>query len=105
MDANAFSLYCALERATTEVNGSFDHRGAVMQEARFVIDEVATSRSDFQHRLQGYNNDSSTTFADIQKVLANLEERIRTQLATAPFKRPDLSEPARFQPQGRPDQE
>jgi len=74
-----------------------------MQEARFVIDDVATSRSDFQHRLQGYNNHPSTTFADIQKVLALLEERIRTQLAAAPFKPPDVSEPARFR--GRPDQE
>lgn len=34
-----------------------------------MADEVATNRSDLQHRLQGYNNDSRTTFADIQRVL------------------------------------
>src|SRR5438552_184872 len=36
-DAKTFSLYCALERATQEVTGSFQHRGAAMQEARFAI--------------------------------------------------------------------
>jgi hypothetical protein len=34
-----FSLYCALEEATYEVTQDFAHRGAAMQEARFVIDE------------------------------------------------------------------
>jgi hypothetical protein len=28
------SLYCALEKATSEVTGHFAHRGAAMQEAR-----------------------------------------------------------------------
>lgn len=77
MKAETFSLYCALEKATDEVTGAFDHRGAAMQEARFVIDEIATNRKDFQHRLQGYNNDPTTTFADIQKVLRLLEDRLQ----------------------------
>ena len=38
--AKTFSLYCALEMATDEISGKFEHRGAAMQEARFVIDEV-----------------------------------------------------------------
>ncbi|MGA8702158.1 MAG: hypothetical protein WB625_10970 [Candidatus Sulfotelmatobacter sp.] len=33
-DARTFSLYCALEKATDEVSGKFEHRGAAMQEAR-----------------------------------------------------------------------
>src|SRR5215470_17975491 len=72
--ATTFSLYCALERATEEVTGGFEHRGAVMQEARFVIDEIAANRNDFQHRLEGFNNSPNTTFDDIQKVLLLLEE-------------------------------
>ena len=40
-DAKTFSLYCALEKATHEVQGKFEHRGAAMREARFVIDEIA----------------------------------------------------------------
>ena len=35
--AKAFSLYCALEKATDEMTRGFQHRGAAMQEARFVI--------------------------------------------------------------------
>jgi len=40
-----FSLYCALEKATIEVTGNFQHRGAAMQESRFVIDEMAPNRN------------------------------------------------------------
>jgi len=79
--AKTFSLYCALERATEEVTGAFEHRGAVMQEARFVIDEIAANQKDFQHRLEGFNNSPNTTFDDIQKVLLLLEEHIRRHLA------------------------
>jgi len=79
--ATTFSLYCALERATEEVTGGFEHRGAVMQESRFVIDEIAANRKDFQHRLQGFNNSTETTFDDIQKVLRLLEDRIQKRLA------------------------
>lgn len=81
--AKTFSLYCALQKATDEVTDNFEHRGAAMQEARFVIDEIATNRKDFQHRLQGYNNDPTTTFADIQEVLRQLEVRTSKRLMEA----------------------
>jgi hypothetical protein len=80
-EATTFSLYCALEKATEEVNGNFQHRGAAMQETRFVIDEIAPNRKNYEHRLMGYNNDPTTTFADIQKVLRLVEERIAKRLA------------------------
>lgn len=83
-DAKTFSLYCALEKATDEVTGNFEHRGAAMQEARFVIDEIAPNRNNYQHRLMGYNNDPTTTFADIQKVFRLLEARITKRLADEP---------------------
>jgi len=82
--AQTFSLYCALKRATEEVNRRFEHRGRVMQEARFVIDEIAVNRKDFEHRLEGYNNSPERTFDDIQKVLLLLEDRIRKGLAEQP---------------------
>lgn len=66
-DATTFSLYCALEKATDEVSGKFKHRGAAMQEARFVIDDIAPNRKNYKHRLMDYNNDPTTTFADVQK--------------------------------------
>jgi len=86
-DAKTFSLYCALENATKAVSGQFEHRGAAMQEARFVIDEIAPNRN-YDHRLMGYNNDPSTTFADIQKVLHLLENRIGHRLKEKPSQTP-----------------
>jgi hypothetical protein len=77
--AKTFSIYCALEKATDEVSGKFEHRSAAMQEARFVIDEIAANWKDYQHRLMGYNNDPTTTFADIQKMWL-LEDRIARRL-------------------------
>jgi hypothetical protein len=80
-DAKTVSLYCALEQATLEVTGSFEHRGAVMQEARFAIDKIDGNR-DYDHRLMGYNNDKTTTFADIKKVIEETSTRIETRLKT-----------------------
>jgi hypothetical protein len=79
--AKTFSLYCALEKATNEVTGDFKHRGATMQEARFVIDDIAPNAESYHHRLMGYNNDPTTTFADIQKFFRLLDERIAKRLA------------------------
>jgi hypothetical protein len=79
--ATTFSLYCALEKATVEVTGDFQHRGAAMQEARFVIDDIAPNAKSYHHRLMGYNNDPATTFAGIQKFFRLLDERIAQRLA------------------------
>jgi len=81
VEAKTFSLYCALEKATDEVSGHFEHRGAAMQEARFVVEDVAPNWKEYHHRLMDYNNDPRTTFADIQKVFRLLEERIAKRLA------------------------
>ena len=80
-DAKTFSLYCALEKATDEVSGKFEHRSAAMQEARFVIDEIAPNRNSYEHRLMDYNNDPTTTFADIQKFFRLLEDRVTGRLS------------------------
>jgi hypothetical protein len=79
--AKTFSLYCALEKATEEVSGEFKHRGAAMQEARFVIDDIAPDAKTYHHRLMGYNNNPATTFADIQKFFRLLDESIAKRLA------------------------
>jgi hypothetical protein len=79
--ATAFSLYCALEIATDEVSGHFEHREAAMQQARFVIDDDLAKGNHYDHRLMDYNNDPRTTFADTQKFFRLLEERIATRLS------------------------
>ena len=78
--ATTFSLYCALEKATAEITGGFQHRGAAMQQARFVIDEQLAKGNHYEHRLMNYNNDPKTTFADTRKFWDLLEQRIRSQL-------------------------
>jgi hypothetical protein len=79
--ARTFSLYCALEKATQELSGKFEHRGAAMQEARFVIEDIAPNVPYYGHRLMGFNNDPSTTFFDIQKFFQVLEDRVKKQMA------------------------
>jgi hypothetical protein len=78
-EAKTFSLYCALQMATIAVGGKAEHRGAALQEARFVIDEIAVDRN-YEHRLMNYNNDPTTTFADIQEVLRITESLITLRL-------------------------
>jgi hypothetical protein len=80
-NANEFSLYCALEKATYEVTGKFEHRGAAMQESRFVIDEDLARNNHFDHRLMDFNNDPRTTFADVQRFFDLLQGRIEGRLA------------------------
>src|SRR5437868_13826859 len=77
-----YSLYCALEKATEEISKKFEHRGAAMQQARFVIDEDLAKGNHYEHRLKDYNNDPKTTFADVQRFFALLEERIKKRLDT-----------------------
>jgi len=79
-DATTFSLYCALEKATNEITGKFEHRGAAMQEARFVIDEIAPNRKNYHHRLMDYNNDPATTFANVKTFFRKLQDRIAARL-------------------------
>lgn len=78
-EAKTVSLYCALQVATVELGGKAEHRGAALQEARFVIDEIAIDRN-YEHRLMNYNNDPTTTFADIQEVLRITESLITLRL-------------------------
>jgi hypothetical protein len=80
-DAKTFSLYCALEKATNDEKATFAHRSAAMQEARFVIDDIAPNRKNYNHRLMDYNNDPTTTFSDIKTFFHLLEDRISQRLA------------------------
>jgi hypothetical protein len=77
--AKLFSLYCALAAATIEVGRKFEHRGATLQEMRFVIDEITSTR-DYDHRLMDYNNDPRTSFADIQEVFRITESLLTLRL-------------------------
>src|ERR1022692_1034447 len=77
--APTVSLYCALRQATEEVMGESSHRTTAMEEVRQVIEEKVGDKYD--HRLMGYNNDPTTTLADIHAVLKAAAERLERRLA------------------------
>lgn len=83
-DATTFSLFCALQKASTEVTGSFDNRGAAVQEVRFAIDDLVGNSKHYNSRLTDFNNDSSTTFENIQAVLRTSENSLTEKMAQAP---------------------
>ena len=83
--AKTFSIYCALEVATIEIAEKFAHRGAALQEMRFVIDEITATR-DYDHRLMDYNNDPRTSFADVQEVFRITESLITLRLGAGESK-------------------
>ena len=76
------SLFCALQAASVEVLGSYDHRRVALQEVRFAIEQVTQGR-EFEHRLRDFNNLPQTTFADLHQVLKIARDRVAARLAAA----------------------
>jgi hypothetical protein len=66
-NAVTLSIYCAMEKATVQVTGGFQHRRPALQLVRGIIDERSAGR-DYQHRLMDYNNDPRTRLSDIQSL-------------------------------------
>jgi hypothetical protein len=66
-NAVTLSIYCAMEKATIQVAGGFQHRRPALQLVRGIIDERSAGR-DYQHRLMDYNNDPRTQLSDVQSL-------------------------------------
>jgi hypothetical protein len=64
-----WSIYCAMEAATTELAGAFHHRRPALEVVRVIIED-RTKDKKYQHRLMGYNNDPTTKLSDVQSVFA-----------------------------------
>lgn len=77
--ASTYSLYCAMWKASVEVNGEFDHRLGALEELRRTVENVTKGRT-YKHRLMDYNNDPSTKLNDIQNILSQTAERISKRL-------------------------
>lgn len=80
-DAKSLSLFCALQQASIEVLGAYDHRRAALQEVRFAIEDVTRGR-EFEHRLMGYNNLPETQFSDVKRILVAAKARVSARLKT-----------------------
>jgi hypothetical protein len=74
-----WSLFCAIKVASIEKCGEYNHRGVVIQKTRFIIDELYPNHG-YAHTLMDFNNDSSTKFEDIIKVLSIVMDRIKDEL-------------------------
>ncbi len=77
------TLYCALSEAETALRGEFYLSTPAAAAIREAIHEVAPSR-EYQHPLDGFNNDASIPFADLQRMLDVAVRRIRDALERAP---------------------
>ena len=73
------SLFCALQKASIDVLGKYDHRRAALQEVRFAVED-ATRGQQFEHRLRDFNNLPSTTLADVRTILQVAAERVQARL-------------------------
>jgi hypothetical protein len=78
-DAPTVSLFCALQQATIEVLGSYDHRRVALQEVRFAVDEALNGR-EVEHRLTDFNNLPETTIEQVRKVIADARSRVVSRM-------------------------
>lgn len=74
--ATTWSIYCAVEQAQVEVAGGFHHRRPAGELVRVLVDERTKSRN-YKHRMMDYNNDTTTTLADVQSLFAEAIARIK----------------------------
>ncbi len=76
-DDTTWSLFCALQKASLEILGEYQHRRVALQEVRFAIEEVSGGE-EFEHRLKDFNNTRS--FGEIKRVLSIATERVEARL-------------------------
>jgi len=74
--APTISIYCAEERATIEVTGGFHHRRPALELVRVIVEDRSKDKS-YSHRLMDYNNDPSTTLADVKSLFAEALSKIK----------------------------
>lgn len=74
-----FTLFCALQKASMEVLGQYEHRRAALQEVRFAVEEATVGRQ-YEHRLRDFNNDPHTTLADLRSVIVIARQRVAARL-------------------------
>ena len=91
------SVHCALEQAAREERVPTAVFEAALQEARLVIWDLVVSR-EYAHPLMDYNNDASTSFADVQRLLRWLHTRVSRRLARGPRSRHAKTTPRRIRP-------
>jgi hypothetical protein len=80
LDATQWTLFCALQKASYNVTGTYELRRVALEDTRDVIDTMMGSET-LERRLIDFNNLPTTTFADVQMVLDRALARVQGQLA------------------------
>ena len=80
-DDTKWSLFCALNKATIETLGEYDHRRVALMEVRWIIHKLMEGE-DFKHRLMDFNN--TREFDDINKVLDKSIQKVQFRLESNP---------------------
>lgn len=78
LNADALTLFCALQKASFEVTNDFQLRRPALEEVRYAID--AMSETALDRRLIDFNNLDTTDLADIHKVLDTAHAGIQARL-------------------------
>jgi len=73
--ATTWSIYCALDRAAVAATCGTHHRRPAMEAVRVIVDERAANRN-YHHHLMDYNNDSTTTLADVHSLFHEALARV-----------------------------
>jgi hypothetical protein len=74
-----YSLFCALQTASIEEEGAYNHRNAIMQKIRHTIVEIYPNK-EWEHRLRDFNNMPETDFAVLIDLLNRVEKEVAGQL-------------------------
>jgi hypothetical protein len=78
------SFLCAVAKASVEITGGFNPRRPAAELVRSIVDERTKGRP-YHHRLMDFNNDPTTTLADIQSIFSEAEKRIEAHTAHLTF--------------------
>lgn len=73
-----WSLFCSLAKASVELDNKYKHRRVAIQEIRFTINDNFSDRWK-KHQLMDFNNHPSTDFDEIQWVLNETLNRLKTR--------------------------
>lgn len=71
----AWSIYCAIHRASIEITGGFSHRRPALQVVRQIINERSADRN-YTHRLRDYNNDPRTRLEEVHSLFTQALARM-----------------------------
>lgn len=67
-----YSIYCAIKIASITIENKYNHRNAVLQKLRHLINEKYPNKK-WSHRLMDYNNLPETKYEDIIEMLDDIE--------------------------------